>query len=159
MALGELERYREVALSTSAGDLVFTTSVAGTKGKWAPMFQPIVLKQWSVQHYTTFAYTATVAVGLFANSSPGLTATGNYTLIDTITLTTGAGSDTGQIFFSSPNPALLSLVYIQPGTELVAHILAAGSTSTVSESHAVKATLFYEPWEENPNNNSNMTAA
>ena len=159
MALGELERFREVTLLSSEGIYYHLTSIAGKKAAWAPGYQPVIVKAFTAQHLTSFAYTACSVIGFYKNSSPGLTATGNFSLIDTITLTTGAGSDVGQVFFSSPVMAqgTTSQVILFPGEELVVQLT--GSTSTASESHAFRATFFYEPWEQNPGDNANMTAA
>lgn len=159
MAIGEIERYREVTLLNSEGSYYLLTSTVGKKATFRPGTFPIIIKGFTVQHLTTLAFTVSLPVAFYKNSSPGLSATGNYTLIDTITLATGGGSDTGQVFYSSPNPAVgsTSNMILLPGEELVAHLLT--STSTASEAHALGATMYYEPYYQNPGENSSMTAA
>lgn len=158
MAIGEIERYREVLMTSSEGVYYLLTSVIGVKAKYAPLHHPVVIKGIAVQSLTTVAYTSAPIITIWKNTSPGLTGTGNYSSIDTLTLATGSSDDTGQVFYSSPSLAVgsTSQTYIRPGEEVLLDV--STSTSTASQSHAIRATLFIEPWYENPGNNSNMTA-
>lgn len=151
--LGRLDRYNEITFTASGGGYYLLTSLAGKIAAHAPGYMPYRVQAFALQHLTTVAYTGTIVAGIYINSAPGLTATGNYTAIDSITLTSGQGSDTGQVFYSTP----AAITEVSPGNEVVLQLT--GSTSTASQSHAIRATMFISQGEANPGENTNMTAA
>lgn len=153
MPLGRMDRYQEVLLTSSEGVWTHSTSTSGKKAAYAPGFQPIKVMAFAVQNLTTFAYTTSQTVTFWLNTAPGLTATGNYTAIDTITLTTGASADIGQVFYATP-----AATAVKVGEEVVMEVTFPTTTATsASESHRVRALMFIEGGWQVPSENSNMT--
>ncbi len=154
MALGQLYRYEEILLTTSEGIWAHHTSTSGKRAAYGPGYQPIRVHSFAAQNYTTFAYTVAPVITFWLNSAPGLTATGNYTSIDTITVATGASADIGQTFYATPT----SPVQVRPGSEVVAEITTPTAGTTVaSEAHRLRLLMFVTHDEERPGDNSNMT--
>jgi hypothetical protein len=147
MAQGELKRYREIALLNSSGTPVYTTTVVGAKAKYAPGLHPVIIRGLTVQNYTTVAFVGAPVITFFLNTTPGLTATTAYTVIDTITLTTASAGDTGQVFYATPTPTVC-----RPGEEVVLDV-----TTITSGAHYIRGTIYVEPGYEIPSANSNMT--
>lgn len=153
MPLGELERYREILLTSSEGVWSHSTSTSGKRAAYGPGFQPLRIMAFAVQNLTTFLYTTSQTLTFWLNTAPGLTATGNYTSIDTITLTTGASADIGQVFFATP-----ALTEVKVGEEVVMEVTFPSTTATAaSESHRIRALMFVEGGWQLPSENTNMT--
>lgn len=156
MPLGRVDRYNEIVLTSSEGIWTHSTTTSGKRAAWAPGYQPARVKAFAAQNMTTFIYTVAPVVTFWLNSEPGLTATGNYTSIDTITVATGGSANIGQVYFANPDP----MVEIRPGQEVVAEVTTPTSTATsASEAHRLRLMMYVEQGYQNPGDNSSMTAS
>ena len=136
---------RDVKLATSGGVPRISTT-GGLTVRWAPGYQPVVVRALAVQNMTTIVGVIAPVVHFFESSVAGSGTTGNWTSIDTITLTTVA-SQAGQVFFVED-----LATKIEPGHEIVAQVL------TVStEAVLIEATAYVENTTDAPPGNTQMT--
>ncbi len=145
---GRIDRYQEVTLLSSAGLWHHSVTVTGKIAEHGPGYMPYIVRAFAVQNYTTIAYGGSPVITFWQNTSPGLTATGNYTSLDTVTLATGGSGDIGQVFYATPT----SPTVIRPGQAVTAEV-----TTVTSDAHRVKCLMFIEPSSEIPSVNTNMT--
>jgi hypothetical protein len=156
MPIGQLYRNEEILLTSSEGIWAHHTSTSGKRAAYGPGLLPFRVHSFVAQNYTTFAYTVAPVVTFWLNSAPGLTATGNYTSIDTITVATGGSGDIGQTYYATPP----SLTQVLPGQEIVAEVTTpTASTTVASEAHRLRLLMFVTHDYARPGDNSNMTVS
>ena len=135
---------REAHMTTSGGAPVVSTT-GGLLLRYQPGYQPVVVRAASVQNTTTIVGVIAPVITFWESSIAGGTS-GNWTSIDTITMTTVA-TQQGQLFFVEDLQTK-----IEPGHEVVAQI-----TTVSSEAVLIRATLFVESTTDAPSGNSQMT--
>lgn len=136
---------RDQKLTTSGGVPIISTT-GGLTVRWAPGYQPVVVRALAVQNLTTLVGVIPPVIHFFENAVAGSTATGNFTAIDTITMTTAA-SQHGQVFFVED-----LATRVEPGHEILAQVL------TVStEAVLIQATAYVENTSEAPAALTQMT--
>lgn len=135
---------REVPLTTSGGVQIISTT-GGLLLKYAPGYQPLVVRAAAVQNTTTIVGVIAPVISLWESAIAGGTS-GNWTVIDTITMTTAA-TQQGQLFFVEDLQTK-----IEPGHEVVAQI-----TTVSTEAVLVRATLYVESTTDAPAGNTQMT--
>ena len=135
---------REAHMTTSGGAPVVSTT-GGLLLRYQPGYQPVVVRAASVQNTTTIVGVIAPVITFWESAIAGGTS-GNWTSIDTITMTTVA-TQQGQLFFVEDLQTK-----IEPGHEVVAQI-----TTVSTEAVLIRATLFVESTTDAPSGNSQMT--
>ena len=135
---------REVQMVTSGGVPIISTT-GGLLLRYQPGYQPIVARAFGVQNTTTIVGVIAPVISFWESSVAGGTS-GNWTIIDTITMTTIA-TQQGQIFFVEDLQTK-----IEPGHEIVAQI-----TTVSTEAVLVRATAYVESTTDAPPGNTQMT--
>ena len=135
---------REAHMTTSGGVPIISTT-GGLLLRYPPGYQPVVVRAASVQNTTTIVGVIAPVITFWESAIAG-GASGNWTSIDTITMTTVA-TQQGQLFFVEDLQTK-----IEPGHEVVAQI-----TTVSTEAVLVRATLYVESTTDAPAGNTQMT--
>lgn len=135
---------RDVKMLTSGG-VPRVSTTGGLTVRAAPGYQPWVVRAITVQNMTTIVGVIAPVISFFESSAAGA-ATGSWTAIDTITMTTVA-SQQGQVFFVEDLQTK-----IEPGHEVTAQI-----TTVSTEAVLIEATLYVENTTDAPPGNTQMT--
>ena len=134
---------RNIAMLSTAG-VARISATGGLNTRWAPGYQPEVIRAMTVQSVTTIAPTIAPVITFWESSAAGATS-GSWTAIDTVTVTTAAVQ--GQVFFVED-----MATKVEPGHDVVAQI-----TTVTTEAALLQMTLYVENTTDAPPGNTQMT--